>query len=101
MTVFKNTNCLNSFQERITIAAEWIKKSKYLVVFTGAGISTESGLPDYRGIWSSETNKDSLYKALSVDWKKVKPNDAHVALVKLQELNVLKFIISQNIDSLH
>lgn len=99
--VSKNTDCINSFQERITLAAEWIKKSKYLVVFTGAGISTESGLPDYRGIWSSEINKDALYNALSVDWKKVKPNDAHTALVKLQELNILKFLISQNIDNLH
>ena len=99
--VFKNTNCINPFQERITLAAEWIKKSKYLVAFTGAGISTESGLPDYRGIWGSETNKDALYNALSVDWKKVKPNKAHVALVKLQELNILKFLISQNIDNLH
>ena len=101
MMVFKNTNCIKKFQERITLAAEWIKNSKYLVVFTGAGISTESGLPDYRGIWSSETNKDTLYKALSVNWKKVKPNDIHFALVKLQELNILKFLISQNMDNLH
>lgn len=75
--------------------------SKYLVGFTGAGISTESGLPDYRGIWSSKTNKVTLYNALSVNWKNVKPNNAHMALVKLQELNLLKFLISQNIDNLH
>ncbi|HDZ17896.1 MAG TPA: hypothetical protein ENH75_06375 [archaeon] len=90
-----------SFRERIDLAAKWIKNSKYLIAFTGAGISTESGLPDYRGIWRSETNKITLYNALSVNWKNTKPNDAHMALVKLQELNLLKFLISQNIDNLH
>ena len=71
------------------------------MALTGAGISTESGLPDYRGIWESNINKDILYNSLSVNWEKIKPNNAHLALVKLQELNFLKFLISQNIDNLH
>lgn len=99
--VLKNSEKIISFKERIDIAAKWIKNSSYLVAFTGAGISTESGLPDYRGIWSSETNKVTLYNALSVNWKNVKPNNAHKALFKLQELSLLKFLISQNIDNLH
>ena len=89
------------YAEKISHAAEWIKNSKHLVVLTGAGISTESGLPDYRGIWSSDTDKDTFYRAISVNWKNVKPNNSHTALVKLQEKKLLKFIISQNIDNLH
>ncbi len=89
------------YTEKILIAAEWISASNHLVVFTGAGISTESGLPDYRGIWSQEIDSETLYNALSVDWKSVKPNKGHEALVKLQELGLLKFLISQNIDNLH
>ena len=70
------------------------------MVLTGHGISTESGLPDYREIWNLK-DKSKLYKSLSVNWKKVEPNEGHLALVKLQELKPLKFLISQNIDNLH
>ena len=80
---------------------ELILGASTVVVFTGAGISTESGLPDYRGIWEPGKDKNMLYKALAVDWKKVKPNEGHFALVKLQENGLLKFLISQNIDNLH
>ena len=90
-----------SFGEKAQLAARWIKHSEHLVAFTGAGISTESGLPDYRGIWEPGKDKDELYKALAVDWKKVKPNEGHLALVKLQDMGLLKFLISQNIDNLH
>ncbi len=46
----KNSEKISSFEKRIDLAAKWIKNSKYLVAFTGAGISTESGFPDYRGL---------------------------------------------------
>jgi len=72
-----------------------------LVALTGAGISTDSGLPDFRGIWSPETDEAKRYSALVKDFKTVKPNDGHLALVKLQDLNLLKFLISQNLDNLH
>jgi len=88
-------------KDKISQAANLIMNSKYLVAFTGAGISTESGLPDYRGIWSDDVAQETRYNALSVDWKKVEPNKSHKALVKLQELGMLKFLISQNIDNLH
>ena len=73
------------YAEKISHAAEWIKNSKHLVVLTGAGISTESGLPDYRGIWSSDTDKDTFYRVISVNWKNVKPNNSHTALVKFRK----------------
>ncbi len=96
--IFEGPNIL--FEEKIATAANWIKNSEHLVVLTGAGISTESGLPDFRGIWTLK-DKSQLYKALSVNWNKVSPNQGHIALVKLQDLQILKFLISQNIDNLH
>jgi NAD-dependent SIR2 family protein deacetylase len=48
---------MNDFNERINTLAEWMAQSKHMVVFTGAGISTESGVPDFRGpngLWTRQ-----------------------------------------------
>lgn len=92
-----------SFEERIIQAAEIIKKSSYLVVFTGAGISTESGIPDYRGpdgVWTRR-DKGLPPPQMKVPWDQVKPNSGHYAILELQNLGILKFLISQNVDNLH
>ena len=83
--------------------AEKIVTSKYLVAFTGAGISTASGLPDYRGPNGVWTRRD---KGLPPPRPKktiteIEPNAAHFALVELQNMGILKFVISQNVDNLH
>ena len=105
--------------EKIKLVAKKIKESKHLVVFTGAGISTESGIPDYRsqgGIWdkfkpvyfdefmSSEKSRIKYWeqrldmeKSLSVS----KPNAGHKSLAKLHDRGILKALITQNIDGLH
>jgi NAD-dependent deacetylase len=87
---------------RIGILAGWMFEAQRLVVFTGAGISTESGLPDFRGPDGLWTRKE---KGLSVpstrDWSKASPNEGHLAIVELQNLNKLKYLISQNVDNLH
>ncbi|CCK81322.1 SIR2 family NAD-dependent protein deacylase [Desulfobacula toluolica] len=105
--------------EKITIAADKIKASNNLVIFTGAGISTESGIPDYRsqgGIWdkfqpvyfdefmSSKKARIKYWeqrldmeKSLSVS----KPNKGHKSIAKLHEMGKLKALITQNIDGLH
>jgi len=89
-------------QEQIELAAEWIAKSKRLVVFTGAGISTESGLPDFRGPDGVWTRRDKgLPPPKSKPWHSVDPNAAHYAIVELQNLGLLDFLISQNVDNLH
>jgi len=90
-------------KERIEILANLIVASKRLVVFTGAGISTDSGLPDYRGPEGVWTRKD---KGLPPPkWKvhpdEVRPNASHMAIVELQEMGKLDFLISQNVDGLH
>lgn len=78
-------------------------KSRYLVVFTGAGISTESGLPDFRGPDGVWTRKDKGLPPpqTSKPWHSYEPNRGHSAIVELQNMGKLKFLISQNVDNLH
>ena len=92
---------LSDLDKRINTLAQWMIESNHLVVFTGAGISTKSGLPDFRGpdgIWTRQT------KGLPTkprDFSSAEPNAGHLAIVQLQELGKLRFLISQNVDNLH
>lgn len=91
----------SDLSERINTLARWTFEAKYLVVFTGAGISTESGISDYRGpdgIWTRQARGlPSKKRAFS----SAAPNAGHTAIVELQKLGKLAFLISQNIDNLH
>jgi NAD-dependent SIR2 family protein deacetylase len=88
--------------EKIELAAKWITKSESLVVFTGAGISTASGLPDYRGPDGVWTRRDAgLPPPKSPPWDQVKPNVNHFAVVELLKMGKLDYVISQNVDGLH
>lgn len=81
----------------------WIRESKYLVVFTGAGISTASGLPDFRGpdgIWTRR-DKGLKPKPMIKRWSEFEPNNGHKTLVELQNMGIMKYLISQNVDGLH
>lgn len=109
--------------EKINILVEILKKSKNTVFFGGAGVSTESGIPDFRsssGIFNTKLNTHfspeelvshsffynntedfyEFYKTKLI-YPLAKPNDAHISLVKLENLGKLKAIITQNIDGLH
>ena len=88
-------------QQRISELARCMFESKYLVVFTGAGISTESGLRDFRGPDGLWTRRDKGLSTPPQDWASVEPNAGHVAIYELQELGRLAFLISQNVDNLH
>ncbi len=101
--------------------AEMLTESEKTVVFTGAGISTESGIPDFRspgGIWDRYNPKDFVYPdflssedSRSNYWKmsrqfyavlrEARPNGAHLALARLERLSKLECIITQNVDRLH
>ena len=106
--------------EAIERLAQLIIESKKIVIFTGAGISTESGIPDFRspgGIWSRYDPEDfTIQKFLSGPtarrniWKMstesglltaAEPNSAHYAIAKLYHLGKLDCVITQNIDNLH
>jgi NAD-dependent SIR2 family protein deacetylase len=90
-----------NLEERIRKLAQWMFESKYLVVFTGAGISTDSGLPDFRGPDGIWTRKDKGLPPKTRPFTSVEPNAGHRAIVELQYLGKLKFLISQNVDNLH
>ncbi len=89
-------------QERIETLAKSLFKSLYPVFFTGAGISTESGLPDFRGPDGMWTRRDKgMAPKPGRPWDSVEPNSGHMALAELQKMGKLKFLISQNVDNLH
>jgi NAD-dependent deacetylase len=101
--------------------AEWILSSKRTVVFAGAGLSTESGIPDFRspgGVWdkydpedfyfqkflSSETSREKYWRMSTEMYepmKRAQPNAAHLAIAELERLGKLDCVITQNIDGLH
>ncbi len=105
--------------EKIERVVQKIKDSQRLIVFTGAGISTESGIPDYRsqgGIWDkfrpvyfdefmSSQDARIRYWQQRLDMEKglanAKPNKGHKAIARLHELGLLTAVITQNIDGLH
>lgn len=110
----------NSLNEQINKAAELIIKLRNICALTGAGISVESGIPPFRGqggVWDKfdpfeYAHIDSFMKNPAKVWNvllkemkqtldKAKPNKAHMALVDLESLGLLKTIITQNIDGLH
>ena len=101
--------------------ADTIRTRPPLVVFTGAGISTESGIPDYRGpegLWTTGTHQPVTYDAFMSDpalrrgwWRSLpehaaqlqakQPNAGHRALLRLERADLLLATITQNIDNLH
>jgi NAD-dependent SIR2 family protein deacetylase len=93
----------NDLDHRVQTLAQWLYESNHLVVFTGAGISTESGLPDFRGPDGMWTRRDKGLppRPTAISWNSVEPNSGHLAIVALQKLDKLKFLISQNVDNLH
>lgn len=94
---------MQTLKERIEILAGWMSESERIVIFTGAGISTDSGLPDFRGpdgVWTRE-EKGLPPKDGKKDWSQSDPNISHTAIVELQSMGKLHFLVSQNIDNLH
>lgn len=107
-------------EEHISLAAQWIRSANYVVAFTGAGISTPSGIPDFRsessGLWQQadpmtvasifgfRQNPQAFYdwvRPLAEVTLQAQPNAAHLALTDLEKMGKLKSIITQNIDMLH
>jgi len=91
----------SEFYRRIDTLAQWMFEAKHLVVLTGAGISTESGLPDFRGPDGIWTRQAKGLPTKPRDFSSVEPNAGHLAIVDLQKLGKLSFLISQNVDNLH
>jgi NAD-dependent SIR2 family protein deacetylase len=92
---------MTDLNARIDRLAQWLLASKYTVVFTGAGISTDSGLRDFRGPDGLWTRRDKGLATPEQNWTGVAPNSGHTAIFELQQLGRLAFLISQNVDNLH
>ncbi len=108
-----------SIQEKLKNAAELMREATKIVTLTGAGISTESGIPDFRSpgsLWLAEppvSYQDFISKAEAREqyWRSrrdlsalvaaARPNDAHRALVALERRQKLLGVITQNFDGLH
>jgi mono-ADP-ribosyltransferase sirtuin 6 len=88
-------------EKRINTLAKLMFGARHLVVFTGAGISTESGLADFRGPDGLWTRQAKGLPAKSIDFASAEPNAGHLAIAELQRLGKLAFLISQNVDNLH
>jgi len=106
-------------------AAADLAGSSYAIALTGAGVSTESGIPDFRGpsgIWTKDPEAEKrAYQSyakfqrspkeywedrltgpsLLGDLDKMAPNPGHHALAELERMGILKYVITQNIDNLH
>jgi len=111
-----NDNQIDRLCDRL---AEMIANSPKVMVFTGAGVSTESGIPDFRspgGLWSRFDPDDfTIQKFMGSEasrkrqWQlmkdghitEAKPNAAHDAIAELYRLGKLDCVVTQNIDSLH
>ncbi len=112
-------------QDLISRAARDLSNSKYAIVLSGAGMSTESGIPDFRGpsgVWTR--NPDAERRAYQVydkflanpgsyweerlttpsllgNLSEVLPNPGHYALADLERMGILKWLLTQNVDNLH
>src|SRR5689334_19083169 len=96
-----------------------LDESTRAVIFTGAGVSTESGIPDFRspgGIWtkmmpvyfdeyvrSADARRESWKRRFEMEgtWTSVKPNAGHAAVAELVNRGIVSHVITQNIDNLH
>lgn len=111
---------MKSLEEKIETLVQLILDSKDIVALTGAGMSTESGIADFRspesGLWTkvdpnefasihsyvADTGKNlDFMLEMGLQIFKARPNRGHKALTKLQKLGKLKGVLTQNIDGLH
>ena len=108
-------------EEKIQKFKEWIHESNNIVFFGGAGVSTESGIPDFRskdGLYNQKykyppefilshtffmNNPEEFFKFYKekMNSLKYKPNITHIKLAELEKTGKLKAIVTQNIDGLH
>jgi NAD-dependent deacetylase len=115
-----------SIKNLIQLAAKQLTQAKHAIALTGAGVSTESGIPDFRGpegVWTKNPEaerrtyeiypkfvrdptaywREMLTEPLTffTDMEKAQPNPGHFALARLDQVGILKSTITQNIDGLH
>lgn len=106
-------------EDKINKLGKWLKESEYTVILTGAGMSTESGIPDFRskdGIWkkvdpmalasmdSLSNNYDQFHEFYKMRWNNltgVKPHKGYDILAKWEEDGLIDSVVTQNVDDFH
>ncbi|RDD40986.1 NAD-dependent protein lipoamidase sirtuin-4, mitochondrial [Trichoplax sp. H2] len=109
-------------QEDVQLVSDFMLKSKKLLILTGAGVSTASGIPDYRskgvGLYArsnqrpmqysdfleNDENRKRYWSRNFTGWSRfssVKPNLTHNFIAKLEQLKLLHWVVTQNVDGLH
>jgi NAD-dependent protein deacetylase/lipoamidase len=108
-------------QPELEEIASWLRNARYVTALTGAGISTESGIPDFRGpqgVWTKnpaaektatlqyymsdpEVRRQAWQNRISSGMFTAEPNAAHRALVDLERSGKLDALVTQNVDGLH
>lgn len=111
----------NTIDKAVDAVRRWVDDAKHVVVLTGAGISTDSGIPDFRGpqgVWTRDPDAEKLStlqhyladpEVRKAAWQarihhpawNARPNAGHRALVTLEQRGKLHALITQNIDELH
>src|SRR5256885_5706134 len=112
---------MSASEPPIASVRAWIEEARRIVILTGAGISTESGIPDFRGpqgVWTKNPQAEKLSdihcymsdpEVRKLAWKsrvehpawRAEPNAGHRALVKLEPTGKLHALVTQIIDGLH
>jgi NAD-dependent deacetylase len=105
----------------LDVIAGWLRRASYVAALTGAGISTESGIPDFRGpngVWTKnpdaekaaqighylsdpEIRRRSWQNRVQGPYWQAEPNAGHRALVELERKDALHALVTQNVDGLH
>nr|KAF6482043.1 sirtuin 6 [Molossus molossus] len=89
-------------ERKVWELAKLVWQSSNVVFHTGAGISTASGIPDFRGphgVWTME--EQGLAPKFDTTFESARPTKTHMALVQLERVGLLHFLVSQNVDGLH
>jgi len=112
---------MSSLEPPIASVRAWIEEARRIVILTGAGISTESGIPDFRGpqgLWTKDPQAEKLSNIHNYvadpeirrkSWRArlahpawtARPNAGHAAIVELERRGKLHALVTQNIDGLH
>lgn len=121
MAATRDSGGRDGTSERIERVRRWIEAARRIVALTGAGISTDSGIPDFRGpqgVWTKNPKAERLSdihyymtdpEVRKLSWRSrlehpawtAQPNAGHRALVELERCGKLHVLVTQNIDGLH
>ncbi|XP_023223189.1 NAD-dependent protein deacetylase Sirt6-like [Centruroides sculpturatus] len=93
---------LDDIVVKVELLAKWMRESNHTVFHTGAGISTSSGIPDFRGpkgVWTLE--EKGIKPQINTSFDEAVPTTTHMALLALEKAGYVHYIVSQNVDGLH